>query len=219
MEEKRKGTQEKRTQGGNRKKRPEGFVTDLDQYLFGQGTHYDIFRKLGAHPAEYQGKTGVYFAVWAPHAREVRLISEFNGWNEESHPMERLEPLGIWELFVPGVKPGVLYKYLIETQDHRKLYKADPFAASAEMRPGTASRVADISGFKWSDAAWMEQRQQKKMTEEPMSIYEVHPGSWKKHPHGPDEDGFSERRRADGRRQGADFSGCLNFGYLPDGFG
>ena len=193
MEEKKKGAAASKRKG-SRKKRPEGFVGDLDQYLFGQGTHYDIFRKLGAHLMTVDGKSGVYFAVWAPHALEVHVIGDFNGWNEESHAMERLEPLGIWELFVPDVKQGVLYKYLIETQDHRRLYKADPYASSAEMRPGTASRVADISGFKWTDGAWMEQRRAKTMTEEPMAIYEVHPGSWKKHPHGPNEDGFYNYR-------------------------
>ena len=193
MEEKKKGAAASKRKG-SRKKRPEGFVGDLDQYLFGQGTHYDIFQKLGAHLMTVDGRNGVYFAVWAPHALEVHVIGDFNGWNEESHAMERLEPLGIWELFVPGVRQGALYKYLIETQDHRRLYKADPYASSAEMRPGTASRVADISGFKWTDGTWMEQRRAKTMTEEPMAIYEVHPGSWKKHPHGPDEDGFYNYR-------------------------
>lgn len=184
----------KGTKGKGRRQRPEGFVGDLDQYLFGQGTHYDIFHKLGAHPMTVDGVKGVYFAVWAPHALDVHVIGDFDGWDEDSRPMERLEPLGIWECFIPGIKPGVLYKYLIETQDHRKLYKADPFAFSAEMRPGTASRVADITGFHWTDENWMVNRRGKTMTEEPMSIYEVHPGSWKKHPHGPDEDGFYNYR-------------------------
>ncbi len=184
----------KGTKGKGRRQRPEGFVGDLDQYLFGQGTHYDIFQKLGAHPMTVDGVKGVYFAVWAPHALDVHVIGDFDGWDEDSRPMERLEPLGIWECFIPGIKPGVLYKYLIETQDHRKLYKADPFAFSAEMRPGTASRVADITGFRWTDENWMVNRRGKTMTEEPMSIYEVHPGSWKKHPHGPDEDGFYNYR-------------------------
>lgn len=173
---------------------PSCFVTDMDQYLFGQGNHYDIFRKLGAHPAKYGGKKGVHFAVWAPHAHCVHVIGEFNGWNQESHEMKRLEPLGIYELFVPGVEMGTLYKYLIETKDHRLLYKADPYALEAEQRPGTASKIADISGFRWGDSAWMEKRKERKPKEEPMSIYEVHPGSWKKHPHGPDEDGFYNYR-------------------------
>ncbi len=173
---------------------PSCFVTDMDQYLFGQGNHYDIFRKLGAHPVKHGGKKGVHFAVWAPHAHRVHVIGEFNGWNQESHEMKRLEPLGIYELFVPGAEIGNLYKFLIETEDHRLLYKADPFALEAEQRPGTASRIADISGFRWSDSAWMEKRKTRNTKEEPMSIYEVHPGSWKKHPHGPDEDGFYSYR-------------------------
>ncbi len=180
-----------------RKQKPEMpscFVTDMDQYLFGQGNHYDIFRKLGAHTVKHEGKKGVHFAVWAPHAHRVHVIGEFNGWDQESHEMKRLEPLGIYELFVPGVETGTLYKFLIETEDHRLLYKADPYALEAEQRPGTASRIADISGFRWSDSAWMEKRKVRNTKEEPMSIYEVHPGSWKKHPHGPDEDGFYSYR-------------------------
>ena len=170
------------------------FISDFDQYLFGQGNHYDIFRKLGAHLTEHEGQKGVHFAVWAPHAVAVHVIGEFNGWNETSHPMSRLEPLGIWEVFVPGVQLGCLYKYLIEAQDHSLLYKADPYATEAEMRPGTASKVSDISGFQWSDKDWMDKRKKKDPKEEPMTIYEVHPGSWKKHPHGPDEDGYYNYR-------------------------
>ncbi|MCI9382959.1 MAG: 1,4-alpha-glucan branching protein GlgB [Lachnospiraceae bacterium] len=180
-----------------RKQKPEMpscFVTDMDQYLFGQGNHYDIFRKLGAHTVKHEGKKGVHFAVWAPHAHRVHVIGEFNGWDQESHEMKRLEPLGIYELFVPGVETGTLYKFLIETEDHRLLYKADPYALEAEQRPGTASRIADISSFRWSDSVWMEKRKSRNTKEEPMSIYEVHPGSWKKHPHGPDEDGFYSYR-------------------------
>lgn len=181
---------EKKTKKAAQEEKPACFVTELDQYLFGQGNHYDIFRKLGAHPAKYKGRKGIYFAVWAPHAQAVYVMGEFNGWAEESHEMKRLEPLGIYELFVPEAKVGDLYKYVIETKAHRKLYKADPYANEAEMRPGTASRVADITGFKWSDGAWLEKRKSWNSKEAPMSIYEVHPGSWKKHPHGPDEDGY-----------------------------
>ena len=188
--------QKKKTQP-RRKQKPEMpscFVTDMDQYLFGQGNHYDIFRKLGAHTVKHEGKKGVHFAVWAPHAHRVHVIGEFNGWDQESHEMKHLEPLGIYELFVPGVEMGTLYKFLIETEDHRLLYKADPYALEAEQRPGTASRIADISSFRWSDSVWMEKRKSRNTKEEPMSIYEVHPGSWKKHPHGPDEDGFYSYR-------------------------
>ena len=181
---------EQKTKKAAQEEKPACFVTEMDQYLFGQGNHYDIFRKLGAHPAKYKGRKGIYFAVWAPHALAVYVMGEFNGWAEESHEMKRLEPLGIYELFVPEAKVGDLYKYVIETKAHRKLYKADPYANEAEMRPGTASRVADITGFKWSDGAWLEKRKSWNSKEAPMSIYEVHPGSWKKHPHGPDEDGY-----------------------------
>ena len=168
----------------------ECFVTEMDQYLFGQGNHYEIFKKLGAHPCKHKNRRGVHFAVWAPHALKVSVIGEFNDWGTDGYEMERLGDGGIWEVFVPGLKKGMLYKYLIETKDHRLLYKADPYANEAEKRPGNASRITDISGFRWSDGDWMEARKQKVNTREPMSIYEVHPGSWMKHPHGEDEDGF-----------------------------
>ncbi len=156
------------------------FVTEYDMYLFAQATHYDIYEKFGAHPGK-QGKTsGVYFDVWAPNAKNVWVIGSFNDWNEFAHPMKRLEPNGVYEVFVPGAKEGDLYKYLIETADGRRLYKADPFANHAELRPGTASRVADLSRIKWTDEKWMKQRREtKNVLEEPMSVYEVHLGSWK----------------------------------------
>ncbi|MCC8139641.1 MAG: 1,4-alpha-glucan branching protein GlgB [Lachnospiraceae bacterium] len=169
-------------------------VTDMDQYLFGQGTHYEIYKKLGAHPAEYEGEQGVYFAVWAPNAKGVRVIGDFNSWGSDGYKMQRLEPLGIYEVFVPGLKPGNLYKYLIETKKGDYLYKADPFAFYAEMRPGTASRIADIDHFTWSDERWMEKRKAWNAAESPMSIYEVHPGSWKRHEHDEDEDGYYNYR-------------------------
>ncbi len=183
-----------KTEHGKKAEKVSCFVSDFDQYLFGQGNHYDIFRKLGAHLTEHEGQEGVHFAVWAPHALQVHVIGEFNGWNELSHPMKRLEPLGIWEVFVPGVQPGGLYKYLIEAQDHRLLYKADPYATEAELRPGTASRISGKMDFVWSDEKWMTERKKKEPKEEPMAIYEVHPGSWMKHPHGPEEDGFYNYR-------------------------
>ena len=166
-------------------------VGELDQYLFGQGTHYDIYKKLGAHKTKRDGKTGIYFAVWAPNAESVNLIGEFNGGDEENIPMKRREPLGIYEVFVPEAKVGMLYKYLVHGKDGRKHYKADPFANSSEMRPGNASKIADLTKFKWSDSAWMKRREKQNVDEMPMSIYEVHPGSWKKHPwKEEDEDGF-----------------------------
>ncbi len=175
-------------------KRPWCAITDMDQYLFGEGTHYELYKKLGAHPAEYEGEQGVYFAVWAPHAKGVRVIGEFNCWGSDGYRMNRLEPLGIYEVFVPGLKEGCMYKYLIETESGEYLYKADPFAFYAERRPGTASRVADIDHFTWHDERWMEKRKNWNAAEEALSIYEVHPGSWKRHPHDEDEDGFYNYR-------------------------
>ena len=169
-------------------------IGELDQYLFSMGTHYDIYKKMGAHEAVMNGKKGVYFAVWAPNAATVSVIGEFNGWREEANPMTRLEPSGIYEGFVVGAKVGMLYQFFIKTKDGRGLYKADPFANYAEQRPGTASRITDITKLRWSDAAWMEARKQRDNDSLPVSIYEVHPGSWKKHPHGEDEDGFYNYR-------------------------
>ncbi len=170
------------------------FITDLDQYLFGQGVHYDIYRKLGAHKAVKDGKQGIYFAVWAPNAAAVQLIGSFNNWDETDHPMTRLEPMGIYELFVPEAQLGDMYKYLIHTRTGRKLYKADPFANQAEKRPGTASIVTDIEHLKWSDAVWMRKQEAFVPDNSPVAIYEVHPGSWMKHPHGEEEDGFYNYR-------------------------
>jgi 1,4-alpha-glucan branching enzyme len=165
--------------------------TAMDSYLFGQSTHYEIYHKLGAHHATKKGKKGVIFDVWAPNAARVWVIGSFIDWNETVNEMTSLEPdaSGIFELFIPDVKDGDLYKYLIETKGGKRLYKADPFANYAELRPGTASAVADIEHLKWSDDAWMKDRAAKDVYENPMAIYEVHPGSWKCHP-GRDDDGF-----------------------------
>ena len=157
-------------------------ITELDQYLFGQGTHYDIYKKLGAHLTKENGKNGVYFAVWAPNAKAVYLTGNFNGWSETSHPMRRLDPLGIYELFVPGIKKGEVYKYLIVTKTGEKNYKSDPFGNYCEKRPANASIVTDITKFRWSDQEWMKKRENTDLNKNPMAIYEVHPGSWKKHP-------------------------------------
>ena len=170
-----------------------GNFTELDMYLFGQATHYDIYKKLGAHPAEIRKKKGILFDVWAPHAAEVYVIGTLN---ETANPMRRLEPagIGIFEAFIPKAELGDLYKYLIITPDGRKLYKADPYANYAEVRPGTASRIADIEHFKWTDDKWMDKRKQTEdVYAEPMAIYEVHPGSWMRHP-GREDDGYYSYR-------------------------
>ena len=167
-------------------------IGELDQYLFGQGTHYDIYKKLGAHLATNEGKKGVYFAVWAPHAAKVHVVGDFNEWEErEAYEMTRVGEIGIYEIFVEGIGVGELYKFLITTSDGRKLYKADPYGNQAEFRPGTASRVTDISHLKWTDARWLKAREKQNVDEIPMAIYEVHPGSWRKHPvTEEDPDGF-----------------------------
>ena len=121
-----------------------GFITDLDRYLFGAGTHYEIFEKLGAHPKTYGGRPGYYFAVWAPHAGAVHLVGDFNSWNPEATPMTQLAQSGIWECFIPGMGPGELYKFAVTTQSGKILFKADPYANCAEYRPGTASMTTDI---------------------------------------------------------------------------
>ena len=165
-------------------------VTEYDMYLFGQATHYDIYEKLGAHPAKRGKKKGIYFDVWAPHAKNVWVIGSFNDWDETANPMERLEPNGIYEAFITKAKVGDLYKYLIETQDGTMLYKADPYASWAELRPGTASRIADLTKIKWSDDAWMKKRAEtENVYDQPLAIYEMHLGSWMRHP-GAEDDGF-----------------------------
>ena len=164
-------------------------IGELDQYLFGQGTHYEIYKKLGAHLVNDGKDDGTYFAVWAPHAKSVSVIGEFNNWDSKACPMERNDPLGIYTAFVPEAKKGDLYKFCIETFSGSFIDKADPFANSAEMRPGTASRITDISNLKWSDGKWMEHRKTWDHHKEPMAIYEAHIGSWKRHP-GEDYKGF-----------------------------
>ena len=164
-------------------------IGELDHYLFGQGNHYEIYKKMGAHEVTKNGKRGVYFAVWAPHAVNVSVIGEFNDWDETKDKMKRGEPLGIYTCFVPEAKKGDLYKFCIETQAGDKIYKADPFANYAELRPGTASRITDISNLNWSDSKWMTAREKWNNKEEPVSIYEVHMGSWMRHP-GREDEGF-----------------------------
>ena len=164
-------------------------IGELDQYLFGQGTHYEIFRKMGAHKAVQKKQEGVYFAVWAPHAARVSVVGEFNAWDFGANEMHRQEPLGIYTCFVPGAQEGDLYKFCIETQTGERIFKADPFANYAERRPGTASRVTDISNLKWSDEQWLQKRKKWDQKENPLAIYEVHMGSWMRHP-GTEDEGF-----------------------------
>jgi 1,4-alpha-glucan branching enzyme len=179
------------------------FISEADQYVFGQGTHYEIYKKLGAHfcqKLDDDGNViaeGVFFAVWAPNAREIYVIGEFNGWNEYAAPMQRLGSGGIFATFIEGVQEGQMYKYMLVLPDGRKLYKADPYANYAELRPGTASRVYDLNHFKWGDKKWLADREKKDMNSQPLSIYECHIGSWMKHPDGTEDGFYTYRQFAD----------------------
>ena len=152
-------------------------ITIFDQYFFSQGTHYEIYKKLGAHLIE----NGVSFAVWAPNAKSVSVVGDFNEWDRSVHVMERLYPLGIFHLFVEGVPENARYQYSVETADGTLLRKSDPFANYADLRPGTASKVTDLSKIVWSDDAWMRRREERQHVNRPISVYEVHIGSWKRH--------------------------------------
>ena len=157
---------------------------ELDAYLFGQGNHNEIYKKLGAHPAEDEkGNKGFYFAVWAPNALRVSVVGEFNEWGEKDGGcfMEKVGDIGVWDVFIPGIKVGDMYKFRIFAANGRILDKADPYGNWAELRPGTASRAADISDFKWTDSAWLKKRAKTDVHTNPMAVYEVHPGSWRKH--------------------------------------
>ena len=170
-------------------------ITELDQYLFGEGTHYDIYKKMGAHPTKVGRKNGVFFAVWAPNAQSVSVVGEFNNWNVEANPMKKIGPIGIYTAFIPDVTEGQLYKYFIIGMHGEMLYKADPFATASELRPGNASKVFDISGFTWKDQNWLKKRAAFDVKKDAMAIYEVHPGSWKKHAQTKeDPDGFYNYR-------------------------
>src|SRR5262249_61734924 len=161
-------------------------LSDYDLHLLGEGTHYRIFDKLGAHRARLDGVDGVIFSVWAPNARRVSVVGDWNAWDGRRHPM-RLHPgNGIWELFVPGVDAGAHYKYEILGRGGELLaLKADPLAFAFEPDvPRTASVVCDLEGYAWQDGEWMERRRRGAPHEAPMSIYEVHLGSWRRGPQG-----------------------------------
>jgi 1,4-alpha-glucan branching enzyme len=157
---------------------------EQDLYLFGEGNHLRLYERFGAHPIEFEGVAGTSFAVWAPNARRVSVIGDFNFWNGRRHVM-RKHPGGVWEIFIPEVGEGSLYKYEIKGPNRRLLpLKADPFGFRAERLPGTASIVHGMGHYEWGDAAWMEERESKSALDAPMAIYEVHLGSWRRNPDG-----------------------------------
>ncbi len=173
------------------------FITDADQFVFAQGSHYEIYKKLGAHPCKKDGKQGTYFAVWAPNARSVSLVGNFNNWDTNATPMIKRDNGGIYEVFIEGLGEGELYKYFIITPNGDGIYKADPYANYAELRPGTASVVYDIKKLKWSDQKWLDERKKKNLFSEPIAIYECHIGSWMKHPDGTEDGFYTYREFAD----------------------
>lgn len=168
-------------------------LTKDDVYLFGIGTWERSWEKMGAHPDTQNRTRGWRFCVWAPDVKSVHVIGEFNDWDEEANPLVPMHTSAIWEGFIPGAEQGQLYKYLIETNEGKKLYKADPYAFKAECPPGTASVLWTLDGYQWNDAAWLKRRASHNHMSQPLNIYEVHIGSWKRHgdaPQGePDEYG------------------------------
>jgi 1,4-alpha-glucan branching enzyme len=157
-------------------------VAEFDLYLIGEGTHLRLYDVLGAHPDEIDGVQGVRFAVWAPAAQRVSVVGEFNGWDGRRHTLRRHPGVGIWEMFIPGIPAGTAYKYEIRGPTGEIFLKADPVAFYAEHNPATASVVADLRGFEWTDEEWMERRRAEPGKDRPMSVYEVHMGSWRRVP-------------------------------------
>lgn len=160
---------------------PAPFITDLDKYLFNEGTNERVYEKMGAHLIEQDGKRGVHFAVWAPNARQVAVVGDFNDWQPASHPMHSSDS-GIWTLFIPDLEIFTVYKYHIISQNGQGFDKADPYGFAMEERPRTGSVVIDLDRYEWQDAEWIKHRAEHQSLNRPISIYELHVGSWRKEP-------------------------------------
>ncbi|NBH16686.1 1,4-alpha-glucan branching protein GlgB [Clostridiaceae bacterium] len=156
---------------------------------FESGIYYDVYKKMGAHPMEIKGVKGVFFSVWAPCAMRVSVVGEFNRWDGRRHPMKRLGDSGVYELFIPGIEEGAIYKYEIKNRKGEPMLKADPYGNFAELRPNNASVVWDIGKFQWTDDSWMNERKKTDSKTKPMAIYEIHLGSWIRKPISVDEEG------------------------------
>lgn len=190
-------------------------LTDFDLFLFGQGAYQQAYDKLGAHLAEHEGASGVEFAVWAPNADAVSVIGDFNGWSPGRDHLSPQGNSGIWQGFVKSLRPGDLYKFAIRPRwSANWIEKADPYAFQSELRPRTASVVADLDGFEWNDEEWMTARPERHRTTEPLSIYEVHAGSWKRDPSEPDRF-LSYRELADQLPAYAVRMGYTHIEFLP----
>ena len=159
-------------------------LSELDLYLFANGTHYEIYNKLGAHCVSVNGVEGVSFAIWAPNAVRVSVVGNFNNWHGLRHPMRQLYESGIWELFVPGLSQGDMYKFEIKSQDGQIRLKTDPYGNFNELRPGSASLVYNLDNYQWKDDKWLKSRSKKNPVNGPINIYEVHAGSWKRNENG-----------------------------------
>jgi 1,4-alpha-glucan branching enzyme len=158
-------------------------LTELDLYLLAEGTHNRAYERMGAHIVDRDGRSGVHFAVWAPNAERVSVIGDFNGWNSDANPMRVQPEAGVWEAFVPDIGQGARYKYRVQSRYERFVAdKADPYGFSAEVRPQTASRVWNLEHYTWNDRAWMTERVKRNALDSPISIYEVHLGSWRRVP-------------------------------------
>ncbi|HPT15922.1 MAG TPA: 1,4-alpha-glucan branching protein GlgB, partial [Kiritimatiellia bacterium] len=157
-------------------------LTDLDMYLLGEGTNYKAYSKMGTHPTTIDGVEGVHFAVWAPNAVRVSVVGWFNNWDGRIHPMQQRGGSGLWELFLPHLKPGDLYKFEVKGHHAFLAQKADPFAFASELRPRSASMVWDVQKYAWQDAAWLAKRKATPWLEEAISVYEVHLSSWRRNP-------------------------------------
>ena len=153
--------------------------SDLPIYLFKQGNNCEAYRYFGAHIETRAGESGVVFRVWAPHAAAISVVGDFNSWKPGSHPMHKVDQDSVWELFIPGMKEYDVYKYCVTTRAGDLVYKADPYAFHAETRPSNGSKVYDLNGFAWHDAAWQEAQKKADVINGPMNIYEMHTGSWK----------------------------------------
>ena len=155
-------------------------ISEDDLHAFNAGIHYTVYEKLGAHPMTVDGVDGVYFAVWAPNVLRISVVGEFNHWDGRRNPMRRLGGSGVFELFLPEAQVGQLYKFELKVKGGLTYLKADPYANASELRPGTASKIADLRGFKWTDEAYLKALEEKDFKKSPINIYEVHLGSWKK---------------------------------------
>ncbi len=153
---------------------------EMDIYLFGEGTHFDIYKKLGAHPIEHEKQRGVHFSVWAPNAQRVSVVGDFNHWDGRVHPMRKIISAGIWEIFIPEVAEGDHYKFEIRGQHGETNLKTDPFATYAQHGTSTSCMVFDLNRYKWDDQDWMNERKTRDHLNSPVSVYEVHLGSWQR---------------------------------------